>query len=207
MYVRCLIVGIYWRSLGPGGLWTCVLQCPWLAGVSIGHTTSSCVPSSSFGRQRLDGYSPDNSDMRSSSPCLPASLVDVASPALFLSTSSHHRRCTSAPRLVPGPLSCVRWCQVSPSAAYPLQIWWLRPTTASPYQFSDQAAMGLLRIRPGRNLCSACQCWQRRRSRASFSFLEALPRPSSAPLFELRGDPRPGSPDWMAAALRRRFPS
>src|SRR4051812_25986201 len=79
------------------------------------------------------------------------------------------------------------------SPANPFLTWWFRPALASPSSFPDSAAMGSLNFRPGRDPCSACRCWQRRRLRVSLSSLEALPRPSAAPLFELRGNPRSGS--------------
>ena len=39
------------------------------------------------------------------------------------------------------------------------------------------------------------------------SFLEALPRPSAAPLFELRGNPRSDPPDRIATASQCHLPS
>lgn len=109
---------------------------------------------------------------------------------------------TSMPCLMPDPMTCVRWCQVPPycGRCCPTNPSDMAVPSNSGFLISDSGsgAMVLLRDRPGRNPCSACRCCRRRRSGLSFSFLEALSRPSSTPLCELRGNPRSSSPDRMA---------
>ena len=101
-----------------------------------------------------------------------------ASPFCPIQSSWARRRChpLAAGAATPTPSDAAAPTGIAPSSSIPLS-----------------AAMGLLSLRPRRNPYSACRRWQRRRLLVSFSFLEALPWPLVAPLFELGGNTRSGS--------------
>lgn len=148
-----------WRPLDLRAPVSVACRCP-LPMQHRPRRSGSCVPSGSFGSSTSRRLWPRQ---------LGSALFPVLacrrrlSPSLPLCRFSMPHRTTDA---VPPRLA---WCQIlcrvyggarcHLPAANPLQIWRLRPTTASPSQFPDPAAMELLRIRPGRNLCSACRCW------------------------------------------------